>query len=246
MKLTVLGCYSPYPSPGGGTPGYLLESNGKRFLLDCGSGVLSKLASYMPVYELDGVFLSHLHHDHISDFFILQYAILTARRLGKRVSPLSVWAPSEPSSWYEKLCYEDHIDLSELNEGSVVEFENNLSFRFYATQHGDHCYAMEITEDRQKKILYGADSGPNTNWTEMCTSPDLFVCEATYLHKDIPKNSDRHLSAKQAALAASSIGAKHLLLTHLYPEYDLQEIGFEANTHFSNVSLAQPGWSQEI
>lgn len=245
MKFTVLGCYSPYPRPGGATPGYLLRSQGKSFLLDCGSGVLSQLAFYMPVYELDGVFLSHLHHDHISDFFVLQYAILIARKLGKRSSPLSVWAPSEPSSWFSKLAYETHINLNEINGHSLVEFEN-LSFRFHATQHGDHCYAMEITEDRKKKILYGADSGPNTNWAGMCTSPDLFVCEATYLHKDIPKQSDRHLSAQQAACAASSIRAKHLLLTHLYPEYDLKAIECEARANFKEVSLARPGFSWEI
>ena len=80
MRWTVLGCQSPFPGPGGGTPGYLLEVEEKKILVDCGSGVLSRLGNYLALHELDAVWLSHLHHDHIADFFVLQYAMLTAFR----------------------------------------------------------------------------------------------------------------------------------------------------------------------
>ncbi|MFD2371386.1 hypothetical protein ACFSO0_15785 [Brevibacillus sp. GCM10020057] len=38
MRITVPGCQSPYPGPGGATPGYLVETDKVRLLLDCGSG----------------------------------------------------------------------------------------------------------------------------------------------------------------------------------------------------------------
>ena len=38
MKLTVLGCYGPYPPAGGACSGYLLEEGGTRVLIDCGNG----------------------------------------------------------------------------------------------------------------------------------------------------------------------------------------------------------------
>jgi ribonuclease BN (tRNA processing enzyme) len=227
MKWTVLGCHSPYPGPGGATPGYLLEADGKRILIDCGGGVLSQLARWLPPYELDGVILSHLHHDHISDFFILQYAIMTAMRTGKRKDPLQVWAPDQPAGWFAKLRYKDYIQLHMVGEGMTAGFGEHLQICFHRTDHAIPCYAMVISEG-ERTILYGADSGPGTDWTRMAEKPDLFVCEATYLHRDLPKQPTGHLSARQAAEAARRIGAKRLLLTHLFPEYDSEEILLEA------------------
>lgn len=248
MKFTVLGCYSPYPSKGGGTPGYLLEAKQKKILIDCGSGVLAKLSSYIPIYELDAVFLSHYHYDHISDFFVLQYAVYTALKQGYRKSPLSVWAPQEPKSWYSKMQFQDAIRLNILNEETKVDFEEDLTFQFYSTEHSEPCYAMKITEDKDRTILYGADSGPHTDWSRMNFSPDLFVGEASYLHQDIPHNhKNEHLSARQLAQAAQSIRAQHLLLTHLDPEYDLGKIKQEAKKDFyGKISVASPGWSIEL
>jgi ribonuclease BN (tRNA processing enzyme) len=242
MRWTVLGCNSPFPGPGGATPGYLLEANGNRILIDCGSGVLAQLAKKMPLYELDAVVLSHLHHDHISDFFVLQYAIMTATKQKKRTVPLPVWAPAEPAHWYSKLGYEAFIEKNVIEDGRTVSLGYRLEFSFYRTDHGIPCYAMKIC-DGKHTLLYGADSGPNTNWLQMADSPDLFVCEATYLQKDLPSQPSGHLSAQQAAQAARQIRAKKLLLTHLYPEYDPKSIQQEAESVFTPSIVAEQGLS---
>ncbi|RAL26409.1 MBL fold metallo-hydrolase [Thermoflavimicrobium daqui] len=218
MRLTVLGYQSPFPAADGATPGYLLEVEGKRILIDCGSGVLAQLIKRCKPYDLDLVLLSHLHHDHLSDFFILQYALLMGKQQQKRIKPLSVWAPSEPKSWFQKLAYRDYIQLESITEEESLEFDN-LKISFFLTDHGIPCYAMKIEYDG-KVILYGADAGPQTDWTRMASEPDLFICEASFLHQDLPIQPIGHLSARQAALAANQIKAKSLLLTHLYPELD--------------------------
>ena len=43
MKLTILGCYGPYPSPQGACSSYLVEGGGVRILLDMGNGSLANL-----------------------------------------------------------------------------------------------------------------------------------------------------------------------------------------------------------
>ena len=43
LKLTILGCYGPYPKAGGACSGYLLEDETTKILIDCGNGVLSRL-----------------------------------------------------------------------------------------------------------------------------------------------------------------------------------------------------------
>ncbi|MRG28078.1 MBL fold metallo-hydrolase [Laceyella tengchongensis] len=229
MRWTVLGCHSPYPAPGGATLGYLLEADQKRILIDCGSGVLAQLAKMMPIHELDAVFLSHLHHDHISDFFVLQYALLVASNQQKRKRPLPVWAPAEPAHWYAKLSYQNLIDKRPIGTESVSI--GKLTFSFHRTDHAIPCYAIRIS-DGEKTILYGADAGPKTDWLAMGRKPDLFVCEATYLHQELPAHPIGHLSAKQAAEAGVALQAKQLLLTHLYPERDPAPLGEEAQAVF--------------
>lgn len=235
MKWTILGYQSPYPGPQGATPGYLLEVEGKRILVDCGSGVLAQLGRYMRPDQLDAVFLSHLHHDHIADFFVLQYALLTARRLGRRKEPLPVYAPLTPERWGGLLLAEDQVQITEIRHGSEVVLDG-LRVSFYKTDHGIPCFAMLFSYN-QVTALYGADAGPKTDWREMAIAPDLFICEATFLEKDLPTTPLGHLSAKQAAEAAEAIQAKRLLLTHLFPEYDPQVIEEEARPHFHQELL---------
>lgn len=61
MKLTVIGFWGGYPKLNGASSGYLLEHNGFNLLLDCGSGILSKLQNVLQPEELDAVILSHYH-----------------------------------------------------------------------------------------------------------------------------------------------------------------------------------------
>ena len=67
----------------------------------------------------------------------------------------------------------------------------------------------------------------------MARNPDLFVCEGTFLERDLPENPVGHLSVKQAAEAAERIRARELLLTHLFPEYDRDEIEEEVRGSYS-------------
>lgn len=233
MRWTVLGYQSPYPGAGGATPGYLLESGDRRILIDCGSGVLSQLERYCRPYELDAVVLSHLHHDHIADFFVLQYAIRLAKQMGRRTRPLTVYAPGAPEKWARLLTYHDAIDWRPIEEHRETSV-GSVRLSFHPTDHAIPCYAV-LADNGRSRILYGSDAGPGTDWSRMAQSPDLFVCEATYLKRNAPQHSTGHLSSEQAAVAAEQIGAKRLLLTHVFPEYDPEEVEREARPYFSGT-----------
>ncbi|WP_028775839.1 MBL fold metallo-hydrolase [Shimazuella kribbensis] len=243
MQLTVLGCHSPFPAPDGATPGYLITTkSGKQVLLDCGSGVLSQLIKYIPPYDLDMVILSHLHHDHIADFFVLQYAIMVAIKQGWRTKPLQIYAPIKPLKWSKNLYYGDYIDVRELNEKTWTELDEDTTVRSYRTNHSVPCYALEI-QDQKHIILYGADSGYETNWNQMKKNPDVFICEATYLESDMPANAKDHLSTCQAGEIANLLNAKHLVVTHLFPFYDRDDLLHEVmSTYKGFCDLAQTGF----
>jgi ribonuclease BN (tRNA processing enzyme) len=243
LQLTILGCYSPFPAPDGATPGYLITTkSGKQVLIDCGSGVLSQLIKYTAPYDLDMVILSHLHHDHIADFFVLQYAIMVAIKQGWRTKPLQVYTPFKPHKWSKNLCYGDYIDVHELDEKTRIELDEDTTISSYRTNHSVPCYALEL-QDPKHTILYGADSGYETNWNQMKKHPDIFLCEATYLDVDMPENTKDHLSTLQAGKIANLLEAKHLVVTHLFPYYDRDQLFHEVTSIYKGFcDLAQTGF----
>jgi ribonuclease BN (tRNA processing enzyme) len=54
----------------------------------------------MDFTQLDGVFITHLHHDHYLDLYPLRHALEGARREGKRSGPLKLFVPSFPEQVY--------------------------------------------------------------------------------------------------------------------------------------------------
>jgi ribonuclease BN (tRNA processing enzyme) len=65
LTLRVLGCGTPYPRPGMPCSGYLIEASGTPFLLECGLGVWASLLEYTDPARLAGIWVSHLHADHL-------------------------------------------------------------------------------------------------------------------------------------------------------------------------------------
>jgi len=103
MKLTVLGCWAPYPRAGGACSGYLVQVGETNILLECGNGVLSNLQKYLDFRSLDGVIISHLHPDHVMDLFCLRHAVEGARRTDSRLSTIPLYLPAHPNEESAKL-----------------------------------------------------------------------------------------------------------------------------------------------
>ena len=81
MRVSVIGCWGGSPRAGGACSGYLVEHGGFRLLLDCGSGVASRLPLARPLSQVHHVFVSHYHFDHVSDAGVLAYARLVERQV---------------------------------------------------------------------------------------------------------------------------------------------------------------------
>lgn len=233
MLVTVLGYQSPYPGPGGATPGYLIETDSTRFLLDCGSGVLAQLGAYLSIQKLDALLLSHYHHDHVADVGVLQYGLMVHQLLGNRAhdQPLPVYAPASPVSDAESLTYREATFFHPVDEQTDLTI-GDVRIRFLRTDHGDGdpCYAMRL-ESSGKVLVYGADSGPRTNWQTFVQDADLFICEGTYLDHNLPNKPNGHMSVRQAAELAESLSCRSLMITHLYHAYEAEEVTRQAEAY---------------
>jgi ribonuclease Z len=92
IKVTLLGTGSPPPVMNRFGPSILVEAGGGKFLFDAGRGALQRLAQLgVRWQDVDGLFLTHLHSDHVVGFPDLW---LTGWLVGAgRSRPLDVWGP---------------------------------------------------------------------------------------------------------------------------------------------------------
>ncbi len=75
MKLTVLGSGSPEAYVRRASSGHLLDVGDQRILFDCGGGVFDRLLQIGLVpSDIDILFFSHLHSDHMMDYARLVHA----------------------------------------------------------------------------------------------------------------------------------------------------------------------------
>jgi len=239
LKLTVLGCYGPFPPGGGACSGYLLQESDFNLLIDCGNGVLSRLQEHLDYQKLDAVILSHLHPDHVSDIMIMRYGLVIALKEGLRSRPLQLYAPTEPVSEFDRLPYKDCYEVKALQEGVSLQI-GPFSIQNRLGLHAIPSMALRINS-REGTLVYSGDTEYNRSLEKLAGDADLFLCEANYQDQDLQKGLPNHLSASQAAKLAAGAGAKRLLLTHHHPEKDQAVSLVEAKKYYPEAELACEG-----
>lgn len=222
MKLTVLGNNGPYPCPNGACSGYLIESKEAKILIDCGNGVFANLQKVCDYKELDAVILSHLHSDHISDVFVMKYALGIVK--SENYSSIPLFTTMDDSCMVDNLNYNDAFDLRKITNDQVEIKDLKISFN--KTIHPIECYGIKI-EDEESTFVYSADTAYDEKLVQFAKNADLFLCESGVLEKDRHEETP-HLSVKQACQLANESSVKKLVLTHFWPEYKLEDIRKEA------------------
>ena len=231
MKLIVLGCSGPYPAAGGATSGYLLEADRKRFLLDCGSGVLSQLRKRMDPCDLSAVFLTHTHWDHMCDLFVLQY------ELEKNRCSLPLYVPVETDAAPLALLSGNAFHIIRYGR-ETLEFDN-VSVDSCPVSHPVPCRALRFTA-AGKSFVYTGDAATSEGLESFCRDIDLLLADSAFLadewHPGVP-----HMHAAMAAKLAADCRADKLVVTHFPPHTARERIVGEAREVFANTVPAEIG-----
>jgi ribonuclease Z len=92
MRVILLGTGAALPDPDRCHTSILVTlNNGRHFLLDCGHGATHQLVrSDVNPADVEAIFLTHLHHDHVCD---LPFLVISGWMLG-RVGSLAIYGPS--------------------------------------------------------------------------------------------------------------------------------------------------------
>ncbi len=101
IRVTLLGTGTPSPRMDRFGPSTLVEAGDKTYLFDAGRGAIQRLEQIGVSYrELDGIFLTHLHSDHVVG---LPDLWLTGWLMSARSTPLRVFGPEGTRALVEHL-----------------------------------------------------------------------------------------------------------------------------------------------
>src|SRR4051812_38881974 len=251
MRFTTLGTGTVALSATRSCAGYLAETAGFRLLIDCGSGVVRRLAERGRDWQtISHVALTHFHIDHHGDLptliFAWKYGMLPARS-----APLEIIGPVGTRSLLDRLtaAYGDWVgapgfavNVREVEPGAQVDLGGAVLSTF-KVPHTAESVAYSVTRG-SRRIVYTGDTGVSPElgtWAKGC---DLLIAECS-LPTDmaIPE----HLTPEQAGALGLAAEPRMLALTHFYPPVERVDIIAEVRRNYAGpLTLTHDGWVSEI
>jgi ribonuclease Z len=147
LSVLFLGTAGSMPTVQRAPAGLLIRRGGDRLLFDCGEGTQRQLLRSVGLPDVERVFLTHFHADHVLG---LPGMMKTFALRGREV-PLHIYGPrgltammSDLRRIYGKLSYE--VELVELGAGGAVELDG-CRVGAYKTVHGTESLGYALVED---------------------------------------------------------------------------------------------------
>jgi len=226
MQLTILGTGSALPSPTRLQSGYHIRRGDYDLLVDCGSGVVHRLAQAGIGHRaVDTVLLTHHHLDHVADLPTLAKA-----RWLDDCGSFSVIGPPGTEQVCETLFGVD--DLTDRIELSVRE----LPLATRSVTVGPHEVMTANIVHSKPGFAYRFDSGltisgdtaPTDAIVELADGSDVLIHECAYPDG---VDTDGHTTPTALGEAIAEIDVRQVYLTHLFPSAEA-----EANKLASTVA----------
>jgi len=237
FKITILGSGSCVPSFERYPSSYFfyLPDLEENWLVDIGEGALFRLSEARESYkEIDRIFVSHTHPDHIGALIPLILALKYTPGF-KRHKPLFLYGPDNVWKYLQMnldfapyLKCDFPLEFVTLSAGSKIEFKNCL-LKTKKMKHFEPTlgYRWNIGG---RVVAYGADGALSDALTRLSRNADLLILESSY---PMNKPAPGHLTTFEAGKVAVEATVKKLLLTHFYPEVagmEEEEIEAEVRT----------------
>lgn len=248
MQCTVLGSGAACPPAGKNSSGILISDQGRTVLLDTGHGVASALLTIHPNFDIDDIFITHMHADHFIDILALRFRVTrdmdglaganprTTLHLppgGMDTLAKILDAVTFPTDFCRTTFHVREYDPTETCTLGP------LTIRFAEARHYIPAWAIRV--QGSATLTYSGDTAPTDLVTELAQDTDLFLCEAT-LQEPETGPTHGHCTPHQAAAMAADARAKRLLLTHFWYGTDRNQVHHRAaQTYTGPLQIADDG-----
>lgn len=255
MQLTILGCSGSLGAPGNPASSYVISVPGETdVVMDFGPGALAAMQERFDPAAAHVVF-SHLHADHCSDF----PSLLVWRR----------YHPTAPATERHRLIGPSYAPehfghMSADGPGKLDDISDTFDFTAWRAGQPEHVsgltitpfdvvhpaqesHALRIEDDNEKVITFSGDSGWTPTLIDAARAADLFLCEAAWGATSEGKTESMHLSGREAGRIAQQAGVKTLVLVHIQPWANPQEVLAAARAEFDGeIALGVAGATFDV
>lgn len=249
LRWTVLGAGTAVPHPQRSPSGHLLTVGARHFLIDMGSGTLSRLARVgLPWTSLEALFLSHRHLDHTLDLPGLLFA---SRIPGHgRAAPLPVHmgpgmrgfvAGLEKAlgRWMQPVGFE--VQWREHSGAEpALELGGGLRALLRPVAHDRTSLGMRFALPGGATVAYSGDSDYCPSLVQLCQGARLAVLECS---SPTDQKIPGHMTPREVAQVAQEAQVGRVLLVHTYPGCDGVDLAAQVAHHgyHGPVEVARDG-----
>jgi ribonuclease BN (tRNA processing enzyme) len=232
--------------------GHLVESGEVRLLMDCGSGVVHRLATLgADWFGITHVALTHFDPDHTLDLVTLIYAWRYGA-LPWRTAPVELIGPTGTERLLTALAelYGRSVrapgfplTVREISPGEHLSLSPHVTLEAFKVPHTGESVAYSV-RSRNRRIVYTGDTGASAPLGEWARGCDILLAECSLTEAlAIPS----HLTPERCAVLAESAAPGLLALTHFYPVFEHVDIrAVIAERYGGPIVLAEDGWNTEI
>ena len=244
MELTLLGTGCPKVDHKRFGPSNLISTKKTKVLIDCGSGVTQRLDQIkISTADIDALFLTHLHSDHVIDF----YQLIISSWHSYRVKPWIIYGPKGTKKFVSKIMdawkdertqrikYENRSSTAAFKT-IIKEFKStgninikDLRIKYFEVDHKpvEFSYGFNFL-NKKKKLTISGDTRPCENLMKYAQDADVLLHEVFIdgefketnkmrTKKTLHNVRDYHTPSTLLGKIAKLTNCKKLVLTHLVP-----------------------------
>ena len=244
MELTLLGTGCPKVDYKRFGPANLISTKMTKILVDCGSGITQRLDQInISTADIDALFLTHLHSDHVIDL----YQLIISSWHSYRTKPWKLYGPKGTKKFVSKIMnawqdermqrikYENRSSTKAFNI-IVKEFSTSgtiiikdLKIKYFEVDHKPVPFAYGFCFlNNNKKLTISGDTRPCENIMKYGQLSDVLLHEV-FIEDEIKETNkmrtlktlhnvkDYHTPSSIVGKIASLARCKKLVLTHLVP-----------------------------
>jgi ribonuclease Z len=241
VRIVMLGTGAALVDPDRGHSGIVISTAGRHYLFDIGHGTTRQLVrANIDPSEVNQVFISHLHFDHIED---AAYFVIATWMMNRTVKPAIHGPPGTKrflghlleegafhADIHARAQYKQRAESMEMVRPAVHEFGPGLVYEDAALKvHADyvehipseilHCFGFRL-ETAGKVIAFSGDTAPCESMARLAQDADLLIHECTFpeealaFRKKTNIGTYAHTSPTELGKLAARAGVKSLVATH--------------------------------
>ncbi len=152
MRVTFLGTSGAVPTTERNTTAIAVEREGDRLLFDCGEGTQRQMMRFGTGFDVEHVFVTHLHGDHTLGL----PGLLQTLDFNERDAPLAIHGPAGTRGRLEDLVSvtgaapDFPVRITQVEAGETVLDRDAYEIRAVAVDHRTNALGYAIVEDDRK------------------------------------------------------------------------------------------------